>query len=247
MDRQHPAIDKAAEYVLSCQTKEGDIRGILANQYAPYYTGALMSLLIKAGYADDPRIERGFRWLLDMRQDDGGWVIGSPGITGMGRIPQAELIDLTSNTARETARAFDWAKPFSAAGTGMVIRAFAAHPQYRKSEEAAAAARLLKSGMFKKDNGSSYRHQDNWVRFQYPFWWTNIVSTLDTLSLIGFTAEDGNVWNALQWLIDHQEENGLWKASYSGIHRDPDITRTAEEQLWITLAICRVMKRLLPG
>jgi hypothetical protein len=33
---------------------------MLANQYAPYYTGALMSLLIKAGYIDDPRIDRGF-------------------------------------------------------------------------------------------------------------------------------------------------------------------------------------------
>ena len=49
---------KAAEFLFSCQKEEGDIRGFLANQYATYYTGAIMALLIKAGYEDDPRIER---------------------------------------------------------------------------------------------------------------------------------------------------------------------------------------------
>jgi hypothetical protein len=247
MDRRHPAVERAADYVFSCQTEEGDIRGMLANQYAPYYTGALMSLLIKAGYADDPRIERGFRWLLAMRQDDGGWVIGSPGMAGLEHLSVKEKIDLTSNKNRETARAFDRTKPFSAAGTGMVIRAFAAHPLFRKSESTLTAARLLKSRFFKQDNWSSYRHPDHWVRFQYPFWWTNIVSALDSLSLIGITADDRDVRKALQWLIDNQQESGLWKASYSGIHRNAENRRTAETQLWITLAICRIMKRMLPG
>jgi hypothetical protein len=73
--REHPQAQHAAEFLFSCQSEEGDIRGILANQYATYYTGAIMSLLIQAGYADDPRMEKGFQWLLAMRQDDGGWSI----------------------------------------------------------------------------------------------------------------------------------------------------------------------------
>ena len=247
LDRRHPAIERACEYVFSCQSEEGDIRGILASQYAPYYTGAIMSLLIKAGYADDPRIELGFRWLLEMRQNDGGWVIGSPGLVGLGRLSRSEQASLTSDISRETMRAFDRSKPFSAAGTGMVLRAFAAHPQYRKSDEALTAARLLKSKLFKKDNWTSYRHPDNWLRFQYPFWWTNLVSALDSLSLIGFTTEDDDVQNVVQWLIDHQQGSGLWKASYSNIHGDPEKTHSREEQLWITLAICRIMKRLMPA
>jgi len=39
-----------------------------------YYSGAIMGLLIQAGYQTDPRIEKGFQWLLCTRQDDGGWV-----------------------------------------------------------------------------------------------------------------------------------------------------------------------------
>ncbi len=41
--RAHPALQRAAEYVFSCQTAEGDIRGILGNQYMPYYHGAIWS------------------------------------------------------------------------------------------------------------------------------------------------------------------------------------------------------------
>jgi hypothetical protein len=42
-----PTIAKAAEYIFSNQMYEGDIRGILGNQYMPYYHGAILELLIK--------------------------------------------------------------------------------------------------------------------------------------------------------------------------------------------------------
>lgn len=57
MNKNHSAIRKASESLFSCQTEEGEIR-VLANQYASYYTRAIMYLLIKAGYENDPRIER---------------------------------------------------------------------------------------------------------------------------------------------------------------------------------------------
>jgi hypothetical protein len=151
--------------------------------------------------------------------------------------------DLTSNNHRKTARAFDKSKPFSAAGTGMVLRAFAIHPNYKKSKEAFTASKLLKSKFFKKDNWKSYEHPDNWLRFQFPFWWTNLISALDTLSLMGFSPEDSEIKKALNWLIDHQESDGLWKISYSRIHKAPDNRRTFKSRLWITLSICRIFKR----
>ena len=73
--RQHPSIERAATYLLSFQTDEGDLRGIYGNQYATTYVGAILELLIKAGYADDPRIANALSWLLAMRQNDGGWAI----------------------------------------------------------------------------------------------------------------------------------------------------------------------------
>jgi prenyltransferase beta subunit len=73
-NKSHQNIEKACEFVFSCQTDEGDIRGFLAKQYAMYYTGAILSLLIKAGYNDDSRTQKAITWLLNMRQNDGGWV-----------------------------------------------------------------------------------------------------------------------------------------------------------------------------
>jgi len=79
----------------------------------------------------------------------------------------------------------------------MVIRAFAAHPQYRKSPEALQAAQLLKSHFLKSDNYNSYKHPDNWIRFEYPFWWNNLTAALDSVSLIGIrppTRMSGGRW-----------------------------------------------------
>jgi hypothetical protein len=43
-DKTHPAMYNACEYLFSHQTEEGDIRGFIGNQYAPYYTGIVLAL-----------------------------------------------------------------------------------------------------------------------------------------------------------------------------------------------------------
>jgi len=241
-DRSDQATEKAAEYVFSCQTEEGDIRGILANQYAMYYSGVILSLLIKAGYQEDPRVEKGMQWLLTFRQNDGGW-LASP-LMALD-LPSKEVNRLTSCYA-ESIKVFDRSKPSSHNWTGMVIRAFAAHPKYRNSDAALTAANLLKSMFFREDrNYSSYKHADNWVRFQFPFWWNNLVSALDSISLIGISKDDEDIAKVVDWLIEHQEPEGLWNTSYSTIHRAGKGKRSRETALWISLAICRILKRFL--
>jgi hypothetical protein len=39
-NKRQSAVIKTAEFIFSCRLQEGDIRGILGNWYAPYYTGA---------------------------------------------------------------------------------------------------------------------------------------------------------------------------------------------------------------
>ncbi|MDD4923325.1 MAG: prenyltransferase/squalene oxidase repeat-containing protein [Dehalococcoidales bacterium] len=242
-NRSNHAIEAACEYLLSYQTYEGDIRGFIGNQYAPYYTGLVTVLLISAGYEDDTRIIKALEWLLSVRQNDGGWVIGSPGITGNSELKLKDIIYLTSDKTAPVLKPYDKSKPFSHSGTGMVIRAFAAHPQYRTNPDMLKAAYLLKSQFFKEDNYNSYKDADHWLRFQYPFWWNNLVAALDSLSLIGILPVDNDIINALEWLISKQEADGLWKISYSVIHKSTVNKKSKEQQLWITLAICRIFKR----
>ena len=237
-NREDSSTKKAAEFLFSCQMDDGDIRGFLANQYATYYTGAIMSLLIKAGYEDDPRIEKGFEWLLSMRQDDLGWTI--PILTH--DFDGETKYRLTSQFAEPVEP--DRSRPFSHNWTGMVLRAFAAHSKYRRSPAAKTAADLLKSRFFQQDCYTSYQAASYWVRFQYPFWWNNLVTALDSISLID-PSRDEEVDTALNWLIDHQEADGLWKVSYVE-GKKINYAKTRETSLWVSLAICRVFRRFYP-
>lgn len=236
--REHPKAKQAAEFLFSCQTGEGDFRGFLANQYATYYSGAIMALLIQAGYADDPRIANGFEWLLAMRQEDGGWTI--PILTH--KLDRATMYRLTSQYAEPLQP--NRAKPCSHNWTGMVLRAFAVHPHYRNSEAARTAAELLKARFFQPDRYTSYQSASYWIRFGYPFWWNNLLTAMDSLSRIGVPREDAQIQLALQWFIDHQEATGLWKVSYARAgEQEKDTLKTREIKLWVSLAICRIFKR----
>jgi hypothetical protein len=231
--RDHPSIPKAAEFLLSFQTPAGDIRGFIANQYATYYTGSALALLNSAGYEDDARVEKGMRWLLAMRQDDGGWTI--PILTH--KFERETAHRLTSRYAEPVEP--DRSRPFSHNWTDMVLRAFAAHPAYRKSDEARAAGALLKSSFFQPDAYSSYHAASYWTRF--AFWWPNLLTALDSLSLLGFPANDPDISKGLQWFIDNQEPDGLWRLDYS--RESPADGKSAAARCWLGLAIYRMLQR----
>jgi hypothetical protein len=172
-----------------------------------------------------------------MRQDDGGWTI--PILTR--KFDRRALHRLTSRRSRPIEP--DRSKPFSHHWTGMVLRAFAAHSRYRRFPAAKAAAILLKDRFFQPDSYGSYRAADTWLRFEYPFWWNNLVAALDALSQLGPSAEDPSIRTALNWLRDGQQECGLWKASYvPGARENP---KSRDMAPWVTLAICRIFRRFL--
>jgi hypothetical protein len=228
--RAHPTLARAAEYVFSCQTDEGDIRGILGNQYMPYYHGAILELLIKAGYAKDPRTEKGLQWLLAMRQADGGWII------------PAQLVPARQKTDQlwsGTPLLHDRSRPHAQLATGMVLRAFAAHPDYHQRPEVIAAGELLKERFFRADKYNDRKAPSYWLKFQFPFWWPNLLTALDTLSRLGFDRNEDQIACGLDWFLANQSTDGLWETGY-GSGRGAEGMRR-----WVGLAICRVLKRFL--
>jgi squalene cyclase len=189
--------------------------------------------LIKAEYTDDPRVERGLDWLLSMRQNDGGWTI--PLLTK--NLPMQTINQLTSHYAEPIEP--NRTRPFSHNWTDMALRAFAVHPTRRHSTDARKAADLLKSTFFQPDVYTSYQDERYWVRFM--FWWPNLVTALDSLSLMGYSKEDIDIRRGLDWLVENQLSNGLWKLDYSpGARQKPGI---AVEQYWLALKIAMIFKR----
>lgn len=226
-DREHPSIAKAAEYIFSNQSNKGDFRGIYANQYSPNYTGALIELLIKAGYSNDKRVLKVFAWLEDTRQDDGGWALALR--------TQGHNLDVIYTKSEQVE--LDRSKPFSHLITGVVLRAFAAHPEYRNSVTAKTATRLLVSRLFERDVYPDRNRKDDWTHFSFPLWQTDILSSLDSISLIEPNlVNDRKVLQAKQWFTEHQQPDGLFVG-----HLLKD--RYHDLQLWYSYAICRAFNR----
>ncbi len=234
LDRRHPAIVRAAEYVFSCQTEEGDIRGILGTQYMPYYHAVISELLIKAGYADDPRLVKGLEWLLAVRQDDGGWLIP------MQAVPAAEK---TRGMWSAPPVPPDRSRPHAHLATGMVLRAFAVHPRFHQRKEVQIGAQRLESRFFKADRYNDRKAPSYWTKFQFPFWWNNLLTALDSLSLLGFPASDKDVTKGLAWFVANQEDDGLWKTGYEQAKRKETSAKEKAPRAWIGLAVCRVFRR----
>jgi hypothetical protein len=232
MNKTNPAIELCAEFLFGKQTREGDFRGIYGRQYTPNYSAGIMELLIKAGYNDDARIERAFRWLLSIRQEDGGWAIPL-------RTARRNFLRRTNNSALRLTAAVppDPSRPSSHLVTGVVLRAFAVHYRYRMSYEAREAAELMTTRFFKRDAYVDRGAPEFWGRVAFPFWFTDIVSAMDSISLIGQSPlRNDKTSLALGWLLKRQKRSGLF---------DVKLLKTGDPLLkyWVALAICRVLRR----
>jgi hypothetical protein len=225
--KDHPAITRAAEFLLSFQSVEGDIRGIYGNQYTTTYTPAIVELLLKAGYDEsDTRIDRCLKWLISARQEDGGWAIPV-------RTQGINIFEV--NSLEETVEP-DRGKPFSHLATGMALRALAASKKYRKSAEARGAALLLMSRFFKRDVYGDRNTVLYWLSFSYPYWFTDLMTSLDSLARLGFSTTEPKIAEAIAWFVERQSPDGTFSELKLLRNRDKEL------YLWITLQLARIFE-----
>lgn len=227
-DGRHPAVIKAVDFIFSSQSEEGDIRGIYGPMYSPNYTAGMMEIAIKAGFSDDTRVTKAMDWLFGMRQDDGGWAI--PLRTAGIRYNDALSMDRPIEPVRSG--------PLSHLATGIVLRAFAAHPRWRKNKEIIRAGGLLVDRFFRLDTYPDRRAATYWENASFPFWWVDILSSLDTVSKLGIGRERPGVVKALEWLASRQKASGHFNIKLLAGAREPYLDD------WIALAATRVFKRL---
>jgi hypothetical protein len=224
-------IRRAVKFLFSTQTKSGDFRGAYLNEYAPTYHALTLETMCLYGLDKDDRIQKGFRWTIRNRQNDGGWVIPYRTI---GQEELKQRYNFEAQLKLEPIKP-DKSRPFSHLVTGMILRALAASPTWRKSKEARKAGELLLSRFFKEDKYDDRWLSSFWEEITYPFWATDILSSLDSLSKIGFTVENEKVQEATNWLLSKQTRQGYWEAG--------DKKSTLEDHLWVTFAVLRVLKR----
>jgi hypothetical protein len=220
--KNHKAIRKAAQYLFSFQTTQGEFRGMYGNQYSPNYSASITEFLIKAGYTGT-RIKESLNWLLAMRQDDGGWAIPL-------RTRKKKLDALKQKTTIEP----DTTKPFSHLVTGIVLRPFALRREYRTNVK--DIAMLLADRVFTRDKYPDRRGVEYWTKFTYPYHWTDILSTIDTLTRLGIKHHP-KLLEIQRWFQHHQREDGTYDVHVMAGAKYKDV------KYWITLQYLKVLQR----
>ncbi len=76
-----------------------------------------------------------------------------------------------------------------------------------------------------------------WERVAFPFWFTDVVSALDSLSQVGIAAEAPPIRAALEHVRGLQRSDGTFAFRLLK-GKDPELP------LWICLAVCRSLRRL---
>ena len=224
-------VRRAAGFLFAAQTKEGDFRAASSREYSPGFHALVLEILALIGMDDDPRVKKGFRWLLAHRQDDGGWAIPCRTISRRA----AERCLKSPALAGEKPYQPDTRKPYAHFVTGMALRALAASPSHRAGRDCRKAGELVLRRFFKDDVYADRRSASHWLEMSYPFWSTNILSCLDSLALARFRPEEPAIVKGLEWLKRRQAGDGSWQST--------DSRAGGEDHLWLTLAVLRVLKR----
>jgi hypothetical protein len=186
---------------------------------------------------------KGFHYLHERRQDDGGW-------------------------AWRGVRTDSPARPSSHLVTGMVLRAFASSPQRRASREARRAAELLATRFLQPDRYEDRKAPAYWEIIAEPRFYTDALDALDTVTAIGLGKENSGVRTAEAYLRARQARDGLWypgtpAKSTSGSSVAPLLGRAAvprgaagsggkdkerdkdlDGAIWLTLRVLVVLRRI---
>ena len=186
-------LSEAAEFILASQEPGGGIGDLVLGEspksrgkvVALHYHGWALAALCRSGFEGDARVEKGFRFLLSLRQDDGGW-------------------------AWRGVRTDSAARPSSHLVTGMVLRAFASAKEPRGSREARRAAELLATRFLQPDRYEDRKAPSHWETLSEPRFFTDALDALDTITSIGLGKENSGVRTAEAYLRSRQCVDGLW-------------------------------------
>lgn len=229
--RDHARVRDLAEQVFAHQQEDGSFplsafaAGDRVYSMMPLQTALPLRGLAAAGYAEDPRAERAYEWLLAQRLDDSAWPVGVASgqkgyIAGYRRLPGSR--GCRANT------------------TG-ALAAFALHPQRAESEPARAALDLLLQRETRDEWALGWEvarltgvePPTGFITFYARF---DLAFVLELAVRCGAARDDARVNGLVDFLLGLRGENGLWQhPSY------PELAR------WLTFDILVNLRRLEAG
>ena len=240
LTRGHPAVDEIAEKIFDRQKKDGswptnayasadrksNVPADEGYKWRPLQVALPLRGLATVGYAEDPRAERAYEWLLAHRFDDGSWPYGQAGVqkagavAGYRRLPRSEGCRATTTGA---------------------LACLARHPQRRTSEDARRALDLLLQRETRDEwaLGTEVARLAGAERprgFATFYARHDLAFILDIASRIGASTDDVRVADLVAFLETRRGPLGLWDHP-----THPQLSR------WLSLDILASMRRLETG
>lgn len=238
-DGNDARVKKACEFILesSQARKSGGFSAWLSikvggGRYSgvlPCLTGNMAFSLIRLGYLDDPRVERGIEWIVKYQRFDDGeaWP------------PKVWPYEKATSC---------FGKHSCHMGVVKSLKALAEIPAKRRSTAVADTIErgveyLLKHHIYKRSHDLSRVSKPGWLRFGFPLMYqTDALEILGILTKLG--CRDERMQEAVDLVLSKQDERGRWKleSTFNGRFQT-NVEQKGESSKWVTLNALRVLKR----
>jgi hypothetical protein len=185
--------------------------------------------MIRLGYIDDPRVQKGIDWIIKYQRFDD---------------KDQSLPDDFPYKARKGC----FSKHSCHMGAVKSLKALAEIPENKRNSEVKktikkAVEYLLVHHIYKRSHNLSKLSLPSWLQLSFPHMYqTDILEILDILTRLGY--KDERMQDAVDILISKQNKDGKWilERTFNG-RFITNIEQKGEPSKWITLNALKVLKR----
>jgi len=185
--------------------------------------------LVRFGYLEDPRAQRGVNWIVKYQRFD----------DGVREAPKGWPYD-----KREKC----WGKHTCHMGVVKALKALAEIPANKRSQRVKdtiekGAEYMLNHHIYKRSHDLSRVSKPSWLQFGFPLMWqTDLLEILGILTELGF--KDRRMQEAVDSVVSKQDDYGRWNLENTFNGRfQVNIEQKGRPSKWITLNALKALKR----
>jgi len=237
-DGKDKRIRKACEFILehSQDRQSGGFaytgsaeNGGHHSKVVPCLTGNMVWSLIRLGYLDDARVQRGIDWITTYQRFD----------DAVAEAPRGWLYDRYKQC---------WGKHTCHMGVVKTLKALAEILPDKRSKAVRstiekAAEYLLRHHIYKRSHDLSKVSKKGWLQFRFPLmWYSDALEILGILTSLGY--KDKRMQEAVDLVIFKQDAQGRWllETTLNGRFQ-VNIERKGKPSKWVTLISLIALKR----
>jgi hypothetical protein len=196
----------------------------------PCLTGNMIWSMIRFGYLEDPRVQKGINWITKYQRFDDG-----------------EYIDLPDDWPYKAQKAC-FSTHSCHMGVVKALKALAEIPENKRNKDVnntikKAVDYLLLHHIYKRSHDLSKMSKPGWLRLRFPHMYQDdILEILEILTKLGI--HDERMQDAIDIIVSKQDDKGRWilEDTFNG-RFITNIEAKGKPSKWITLSAIRMLKK----